>query len=56
MYGATLAGAGGGGFMLLISKERHASERIGEVLAEESCVLYDVAIDSVGLRTVIVDD
>jgi len=51
VHGATLAGAGGGGFMLLVTKLPHAEEALQAALAEEQCVLHEVAIDTIGLRT-----
>ena len=54
MHGAALAGAGGGGFMFLITKEAHARGAVEAALAGEQCVVHDVAVDCVGLRTKVI--
>ena len=51
VHGATLTGAGGGGFLLLVTKEPDAREAVRAVLADEQVVLHDVCIDQQGLRT-----
>eukprot|EP00966_Prymnesium_polylepis_P293149 6770943-Prymnesium_polylepis.1 len=56
VHGATLAGAGGGGFMLLITKDPNAGEAVAAALADEHCTMHKVAIDAVGLRTKIVHE
>ena len=40
--------------MLLITKEPRAGEAVAAALTEESCVIHEVAIDNLGLRTQIV--
>ena len=50
VHGATLAGAGGGGFMLLITKEPHAGAAVAAALCDEQIELHDAAIDPKGLR------
>lgn len=54
VHGAALAGAGGGGFMFLITKEAHARGAVEAALAGEQCVVHDVAVDCVGLRTKVI--
>ncbi|KAL1512053.1 hypothetical protein AB1Y20_005327 [Prymnesium parvum] len=56
VHGATLAGAGGGGFMLLITKAPNATDEVAQALADECCVMHQVAIDTVGLRTSILSE
>ena len=51
VHGATLTGAGGGGFLLLVTKEPDAREAVRAALADEQVVLHDVCIDQQGLRT-----
>ena len=51
MHGATLAGAGGGGFLLLVTKQPDARDAVGAALADEEVVLHDVCIDQQGLTT-----
>ena len=51
VHGATLTGAGGGGFLLLVTKEPDAREAVRAALADEQVVLHDVSVDEEGLRT-----
>ena len=51
VHGATLAGAGGGGFLLLVTKDPDAREAVSAALADEQVVLHDVRIDRHGLQT-----
>ena len=54
IYGASLTGAGGGGFMLVVTRRPHAREELASALAGSGAVLHDVAVDSDGL-TVSID-
>jgi fucokinase len=50
-YGAKLAGAGGGGFMMIMAREGAAQklrERLGPILASRGGRFYDVKIDEQG--------
>jgi len=54
-YGQSMAGAGGGGFMYVISKEPNASAQLealvrAEVPGVEDIRFHDVEIDDVGLH------
>jgi len=51
IHGATLCGAGGGGFMALITKEPNADAAIAAALREEECVLHRVNVHERGLCT-----
>ena len=51
IHGATLCGAGGGGFMALITKEPNVDAAIAAALREEECVLYRVNVHERGLCT-----
>ena len=51
LLGARLAGAGGGGFLILVTKQPDAREAVGAALADEQVVLHDVCIDQQGLTT-----
>jgi fucokinase len=57
-FGQALAGAGGGGFMYVISKEPNASEMLERIIRENipdatDILFHKVEIDSLGLHTVI---
>ena len=51
--GASLCGAGGGGFMLLVTKEPDAAHAIEKSLCGEGAELYPVAIAEEGLSLTI---
>ena len=55
VYGASLCGAGGGGFLVGVSKERNASSRIDSILRSDSSTrtlafsVHSCTVDDVGL-------
>ena len=49
IYGGSLAGAGGGGFLLVITRRPHARDELAEALAGTSAEIYEAAIDCDGL-------
>lgn len=50
-HGASLAGAGGGGFMLLVTKEPNARAAVECALDDEPCTVHAVALHEEGLQT-----
>ena len=52
-HGASLAGAGGGGFMLLVTREANARAAVEAALVGEPCTVHDVAIHEGGLQTTV---
>lgn len=50
VHGATLCGAGGGGFMLLITRTPNARSAVESALAGEAATVHAVAIHTTGLR------
>lgn len=54
--GATLTGAGGGGFMALLLREGRTAEEAKKIAANESITWYQCKICSEGLRSFVVSD
>jgi fucokinase len=51
VYGAALAGAGGGGFLVMVTREPDAREAVARALSDEQVSMHDVAIHTEGLVT-----
>jgi len=51
VHGAALAGAGGGGFLIMVTKEPDAAEAVAHALRDEEVTLHKVAIHLQGLTT-----
>ncbi|XP_071824036.1 L-fucose kinase-like isoform X2 [Apostichopus japonicus] len=60
VYGQALAGAGGGGFMYILTKESGAVLRVKEILAgvegTENITVHSVSLDQTGLEVTVEDD
>ena len=54
-HGASLAGAGGGGFMIIVTRDSDARAAVEAALAGEPCTVHAVAIHEGGLQTTIGD-
>ena len=50
VFGASLAGAGGGGFMLLVTKEPDAGEAVRHALREEAAAVHGVSMHALGMH------
>ena len=50
IHGASLAGAGGGGFLVLVTRRPHARAELEAALSGTGAVFYDVAVDGDGLE------
>ena len=49
IYGGALTGAGGGGFLIVVTKRPNARAELAAALAGTAAEFYDVAVDGEGL-------